>query len=156
MEQRVSADLALLQPGHRALRKGRVSLAGHTYLVAGATWHRQPSFADFAAGSAAARCFDVTYLLGDANMLAWVLMPDHVHWLIGRGAVDPLGTVVNRLKSASARGANRALRRGGSLWAPAFHDHALRTDENLIRGARYIVANPVRAGLVAKAGDDPF
>lgn len=156
MDECFSVGAAPSPPGHRALRKGRVSLVGHVYLVTTVTRRRRPWFAHFVVGCAAARCFDQSRLLGDAGMLAWVLMPDHVHWLIRLGTVDPLGIVVSRLKSASARGANRALRRGGSLWAPAFHDHALRADEDLIRSARYIVANPVRAGLVAKTGDYPF
>lgn len=89
-------------------------------------------------------------------MLAWVLMPDHVHWLIRLGEVDALASVVNRLKSASARGANRALCRSGPLWARSFHDHTLRAEEDLRRSARYAIANPVRAGLVERAGDYPF
>lgn len=89
-------------------------------------------------------------------MLAWVLMPDHAHWLVQLGECDALGLVVNRLKSASARAANRALCRSGPLWARAFHDHALRADEEIRRSARYVVANPLRAGLVDRIGDYPF
>jgi REP element-mobilizing transposase RayT len=89
-------------------------------------------------------------------MLAWVLMPDHAHWLIQLGEADNLDALVRRLKSASARGANRMLRRNGVLWARAFHDHALRAQEDLLRSARYVIANPVRAGLVERVGDYPF
>jgi len=89
-------------------------------------------------------------------MLAWVLMPDHLHGVLQLGDRDKLGTVVNRLKSASARHANRALSRTGGIWVKAFHDHALRDDEDLQDVARYVVANPVRAGLVAHVGDYPF
>lgn len=89
-------------------------------------------------------------------MLAWVLMPDHVHWLIRLGSGQGLGAVVNRLKSGSARATNRALRRSGPLWTAAFHDHGLRADEDLRRSARYVIANPVRAGLVQRIGDYPF
>lgn len=89
-------------------------------------------------------------------MLAWVLMPDHAHWLIRLGESDALDAVVNRLKSASARGANRVLHRDGALWTRAFHDHALRAEEDLQRSAQYVVDNPVRAGLVERIGDYPF
>lgn len=143
-------------PGNRALRKGRISLASHAYLITTVTCGREPFFSDFSAGCAAARCFDDARVLHDTRMLAWVLMPDHVHWLIQLGVADSLGAVVNRLKSASARSANRALRRHGPLWARAFHDHTLRADEDLLRSARYVVANPVRAGLVERIGDYPF
>lgn len=43
----------------------------------------------------------------------------------------------------------------GTCWQPAFHDHALRKDEDRINVARYIVANPLRAGLVERLGDYP-
>ncbi len=34
------------------------------------------------------------------------------------------------------------------IWVRAFHDHALRADEDLLTVARYVVSNPVRVGLV--------
>ena len=144
------------RPGHAALRRGRVSLPGQIYVVTTATLERLPCFRDFAAAHAAVRCFEDASLLGDAAMLAWVLMPDHAHWLLQLGERETLGRVVSRLKSASARNANRALARTGPLWAPAFHDHALRREEDVAEVARYIVANPIRAGLASRVGDYPF
>ena len=144
------------RPGHRALRKGRVSLPNHVYLVTTTTAKRLPVFFDFKAACSACRCFETRALLGDARMLAWVLMPEHAHWLIQLGAKDALGDVVARLKSASARSVNRVLRRKGALWARAYHDHALRADEDMKTIATYIIDNPVRAGLVERVGDYPF
>ena len=128
----------------------------HVYLVTSATANRTPVFHDFQAGCAAARCFEDHVILSDARMLAWVLMPDHAHWLIQLGEKNSLGLIVNRIKSASARLANRRLKRQGPLWDRAFHDHALRSDEDFRQAARYMVANPVRAGLVRRVGDYPF
>jgi REP element-mobilizing transposase RayT len=42
-----------------------------------------------------------------------------------------------------------------SVWQPGYHDHAVRQDEDLRAMARYVVANPVRAGLVKDIGDYP-
>ncbi len=142
--------------GHQSLRRGRVSLPGQIYNITSVTVSRNPFFTNFRAGCAAARCFEDKHLLGDARMLAWVLMPDHAHWLIQIGDNDDLSTVVSRLKSASARQVNRVLERTGALWQRAYHDHALRNDEDVVTVARYIVANPIRAGLVQRAGDYPF
>lgn len=64
--------------------------------------------------------------------------------------------VVNRLKSASARHVNRFIGRQGALWQRAYHDHALRSEESLREVARYIIANPLRAGLAHRIGDYPF
>ncbi|HET6546743.1 MAG TPA: transposase [Rhodanobacteraceae bacterium] len=143
------------KPGHVALRNGRISLNGQIYHVTTTSHDRVRVFGDFDTACAVARCFDNPRLLGDARMLAWVLMPDHVHWLVEL-AQGNLDSVVNRLKSSSAREANRWLHRDGALWARAYQDHALRREENVTAAARYIIANPVRAGLVRHAGDYPF
>jgi REP element-mobilizing transposase RayT len=44
---------------------------------------------------------------------------------------------------------------GRPVWQNGFHDHALRQEEDLAEVARYIVANPLRAGLVERLGDYP-
>lgn len=142
--------------GHHALRKGRVSVANGVYLITTTTFERRKLFDDFAVSCAAARCFEDADFLGDAAMLAWVLMPDHAHWLLQLGERDGLSRVVNRLKSASARYVNRARGASGAVWAKAFHDHGLRSDEDLQAVARYVVANPLRAGLATQIGNYPF
>ena len=142
--------------GHLALRRGRFSAPGHVYHVTAATHERLPFFSDFAAARAVGRCLGRQQTWGDARALAWVLMPDHAHWLIELGAMDPLARVVSRLKSATARVANPVLCRQGALWARAYHDHALRDEEDLRTVARYMIGNPVRAGLVEQVGDYPF
>ena len=142
--------------GHAALRRGRISLPGQIYHVTAVTQGRTPYFANFHVAWAAVGGFLHPPILGDAKLLAWVLMPDHVHWLLQLGYEAPLDRVVARMKSAASLYANRVLARAGPLWAPAFHDHALRRDEHVPDVARYSVAIPVRAGLVARPGDYPF
>ncbi len=63
---------------------------------------------------------------------------------------------VSRAKSAATRLWNLERSSMASLWAPGFHDHSLRHEESLVDCARYIVLNPVRAGLVRRCGDYPF
>jgi REP element-mobilizing transposase RayT len=73
-------------------------------------------FTNFHAACVVAKCFADASLHGDATLLAWVLMPDHVHWLIQLGEQQKLESLVNRLKSISARKANAWLGRQGALW----------------------------------------
>ena len=142
--------------GHCALRRGRFSLAQHGYFITTSTVGRQPFFADFTAACAASRCFADPAILRGATLLAWVLMPDHVHWLLQLDAKESLEQVINRLKSASARHANRALGRQGALWIKAYYDRALYDDRALPPAADYLIANPLRAGLVERIEDYPF
>jgi REP element-mobilizing transposase RayT len=63
---------------------------------------------------------------------------------------------VNAVKSYSARRVNTVIGRGGRVWQRGFHDHAVRKDESLEDIARYVVLNPVRAGLVGSVGAYPL
>ncbi|MGH8118553.1 MAG: REP-associated tyrosine transposase [Rhodanobacteraceae bacterium] len=142
-------------PGHKALRKGRCSQRGGVYLVTFTTARRRRVFADFAMACAACRTFEESAAAEDAVLLSWVLMPDHFHGLIRLDGDAALSSCVQRIKSRSAKACTKI----GSprpLWARAFHDHAARRDEDTRRLARYIVCNPVRAGIVARVNDYPF
>jgi REP element-mobilizing transposase RayT len=78
------------------------------------------------------------------------------HGLVVPGAIRTLSSAVQAFKSASSRHVNRVRGSTGPVWAPGFHDHALRRDGDLATVARYVVADPVRAGLVRRVGDYPF
>ena len=87
--------------------------------------------------------------------LAWVVMPDHIHWLFQLGAVGSLSEVVKIFKARTAIQANSYLGKSGAFWQKSFFDHALREEEDVRGIARYIVANPLRAGLVQHIGEYP-
>jgi putative transposase len=141
--------------GHRALRKGRVSLPGQIYLITVACHARRRRFARFDCACPVARVFASPTAAGDADLLAWVLMPDHWHGLLQLGNA-PLAAVVRRINSLAARACNRADGSRGPVWSGAFHDRALRREDDLRACAWYLANNPVRAGLVARPHDYPF
>ncbi|OGS93525.1 MAG: hypothetical protein A3K04_03850 [Gallionellales bacterium RBG_16_56_9] len=60
------------------------------------------------------------------------------------------------VKGSSSRQINQLRGTNQPIWQNGHHDHALREDEDVVHVARYIVANPLRAGLVKKIGDYPF
>jgi REP-associated tyrosine transposase len=91
-----------------------------------------------------------------ADTLAFVVMPDHMHWLLQLGSNQNLSRVVGSMKSGSSRQMRRRRQPGASIWQSGFHDRALRCDEDLAQVARYIIANPLRAGLVERIGDYPL
>jgi REP element-mobilizing transposase RayT len=67
-------------------------------------------------------------------------MPDHLHWLLELGKAE-LCDVVGAVKSVVAH------RMGRQIWQAGFFDRAVRRDEDLRAIARYVVGNPIRAGL---------
>lgn len=82
-------------------------------------------------------------------------MPDHFHWLmqLQRGS---LGEVIGGVKARCTHAVNRKTGRHGSLWQTGYHDRAIRDGEDLEPIARYIINNPLRAGLVDNLGDYPL
>ncbi len=142
-------------PDQAALRKGRCSLGGHIYHVTTTTHARQRFFADFDAARAAVRSLNAPQLLKGTALIAWVLMPDHLHVLLQLGDADSLSAYVDRLKSASARSVNQCLKRSGPVWQRAYHDHQMRNEEDVKVVARYVVMNPLRARLVKRIADYP-
>ncbi|MFV0455504.1 MAG: REP-associated tyrosine transposase [Pseudomonas sp.] len=139
-----------------ALRRGRFSEPGRIYLLTTVTHNRDPVFINWQLGRLVIREMRMLHEQAQVDSLAWVVMPDHLHWLIELGP-QPLAPLMQRLKSRSAIAINDAAGRNGKrLWQKGFHDHALRCDEDLKGLARYIVANPLRAGLVRRIGDYPL
>lgn len=135
------------KPHSHDLRKGRISEAGRIYLVTTVTLERKPVFLNFSAARCLIAALRSEEKLGRAHTLAFVVMPDHLHWLLELQKNATLSQVVGAIKSVTAH----ALRM--SLWQDGFHDHALRRDEDLLALARYVVANPLRKGLVKRLGD---
>ena len=84
------------------------------------------------------------------RLLAWVIMPNHVHVLVETQPGYPLHSVVHTWKSYSANEANRLLQRTGQFWWPEYFDRAIRDEEHLAAAIQYIHANPVVAGLVPR------
>ena len=148
--------LQTLTPGYEALRKGRRSLPSQTYLVTTTTCGRAPLFADFARATRAAAVLGERSLWRDSTLLCGVLMPDHWHGIVEIGSCESLSDVMRRFKAVTATEVNRNERRVGSVWASGYHDHALRFEEDLVGVARYVVANPLRAGLCERIGAYPF
>lgn len=136
------------------LRFGRFSEPGRIYLLTTQVHGREPLFADFNLGRMLVGELRAAHEQGWVDSLAWVLMPDHLHWLV-RLEAHSLEQLLRRVKTNSARRINQRLGRTGRVWQAGYHDRALRQDEDLQAAARYIVANPLRARLVARLGDYP-
>ncbi|MCO6056391.1 transposase [Pseudomonas sp. MOB-449] len=138
------------------LLKGRVSRAGQIFHITTATEGRLPLFQDF---ECARLVIAEMRRLQEQNLLrsiAWVLMPDHLHWLVQLQGPVAISTIIKVLKGRSARQLGFRLKGCQPVWQKGFHDHALRREEDVRKVARYIVANPLRAGLVEHIGDYPY
>ena len=142
-------------PGHSALRKGRRSIPGQIYLLTWATRHRKPLLTSLPSARIVIRSLKHADQSEWTRTLAFVVMPDHVHWCAELGDVHRLERVVNAIKSYTANRLRQWHRIRGSIWQEGFHDRAARRHDNVEAMCRYIIANPIRAGMCAELGDFP-
>ena len=142
-------SIPLPHPRSHRLRLGRWSSEGQIYFLTITTKDRIHLFERFWS----ARVVIGVLARQRCRTWAYVLMPDHLHWLIQLGDRPSLSDLVRDFKSESARRLNQHLGGSGTVWQRGFHDRAVRAHEDLPTVARYLVRNPIRAGLVAKAGD---
>jgi REP-associated tyrosine transposase len=78
-----------------------------------------------------------------------LLMPDHLHMLVGITGNADLSNLVRDFKHITAKIAR-------IRWQRNFFDHRLRHGESEIEKFEYIRKNPVRAGLIHAADDWPY
>ncbi|EIC31041.1 MULTISPECIES: REP-associated tyrosine transposase [Methylomicrobium] len=138
------------------LRKGRFNESSRAYFVTTVLAEREAAyFRDFHCARLAIAQMRNLHDAGAVDSLAWVVMSDHVHWLFRLGETHTLSEIMKAYKARAAHLVNGYLNRQGAVWQKAFYDHALREEEDVRAIARYIVANPLRAGLVENIGDYP-
>jgi putative transposase len=104
------------------------------------------------------------------SLIAYVIMPQHVHLVMIPPIDGKVGSIVGQMKELSSQGIHRILegydsdqldrlrvvRRGKCrfrLWKPRCFDHNCRTEEAMWHRVRYCHWNPVRGGLVAHPED---
>jgi len=120
--------------------------AGH-----GDCWLRRPELADLVAGA-------LRFHIGQRfELLAWVVMPNHVHAVVRPLPGWTLSEILKSWKGFSAREANKLLQRTGtSFWQEESYNHLIRDDEDLQRHCHYTTMNPVNAGLCATPESWPW
>ncbi|WP_409487753.1 REP-associated tyrosine transposase [Pseudomonas promysalinigenes] len=136
------------------LRHARCSVPGRLYMLTTVTHQRRPLFRDLRCARLVVHNLRHAEQKHHCRSLAWVVMPDHVHWLLELKDTT-LGMLMQRFKCQFSNALHKAGIKASPIWQAGYYDRALRRDEDILKAARYIVANPIRAGLVAKAGDYP-
>lgn len=90
------------------------------------------------------------------RLIAWVVMPNHVHTVAETIEGHPLSQVVHSWKSFTATEANKILGRTGQFWFRDYFDRYIRDERHLANAIRYVHYNPVAAGLAEEPEDWPY
>ena len=83
------------------------------------------------------------------HLLAWCIMPNHVHTLVEMFRGVSLSRVMQSWRSYTAHQINRLLNRTGQVWMQEYFDRYIRDADHYQKVVNYIHNNPVKAGLVA-------
>ena len=117
--------------------------------------HRAREFVDAAAVSLALSQLSHTADAERFSVIAYCFMPDHLHALVeGLRPDADFRRFVRVFKQRSSFHWKR--RTSSELWQRGYFEHVLRDDEDSFDVAKYILDNPVRAGLVATPQEYPF
>jgi putative transposase len=126
-----------------------------TFFVTFCVRDRVKAFSDLRVASLAR---DVLFEYRQAKwfrLWCYCIMPDHIHLMIRLlGGSRSLPRVVATLKNRIAYLARSLGVR--IAWQRGFHDRVKRSFESIDEYATYILANPVRAGLVRERTEYPF
>ncbi|MBK1880666.1 REP-associated tyrosine transposase [Pelagicoccus mobilis] len=130
-------------PHSKDLRKGRHSEPNARYFV---TFKAKPPSSSLCEPETH-RAFKLTIEELERDnvfeMIAHVLMPDHVHILFRLGEILDLGKSISRLKFQFRKTSEPAK----TYWQSGYYDHKLRNDSELHPILHYIYMNPYRAKL---------
>ena len=89
-------------------------------------------------------------------LFAWVIMLNHLHFLIRPLPGQHLDLIMHSIKSYTAHEANKILNRTGEFWQGESFDRYIRDARHFRATVRYIHMNPVKAGLCASPQEWKF
>jgi putative transposase len=88
------------------------------------------------------------------EVVAYCFMPDHVHLLVQTTEGGDIMQFARLAKQLSGYAHAQTTRE--RLWQPSWHDRLLRDSDDRLDVARYLLENPIRAGLVDDVSAYPF
>jgi putative transposase len=147
-------------PRHKHMRRlDAVWVETPIYFITLCTVGRRPILAQPAAFAILRAEFE-----GAPSRYGWsvgrfVVMPDHLHFFCAEGgtvAPTSLSRFIGGFRQWTSKGMARRQIAEPPLWQREFFDHVLRAGESYDSKWRYVLENPVRAGLVERPEDWPF
>jgi putative transposase len=82
-------------------------------------------------------------------------MPDHIHVFVSCDGSTALSKWIKGLKGVTSKMFKKA-GQSSPFWQESFFDHVMRSGESYEQKWKYVVANPVRAGLAERPEEWPY
>jgi putative transposase len=129
----------------------RYQQTGDLHSITFSCYRRQPKLGTPSARAQFERSLEATRVRYRFGVLGYVVMPEHVHLLVGEPQNAPLATALQALKQSVSR--KFALRSTDPFWQARYYDFNVWTNRKRIEKLRYIHRNPVTRGLVLRPED---
>ena len=126
------------------------------YFITSNSEARIPVFADPQVADIVIRALYHLRFKGMMKLHAFVLMPDHLHFVASLGPREDLPRLIHSLKSYTAKEINRRFAQKGKVWQRGYYSHGIRNERDAVEKIDYIMKNPVRAGLSESVEDYNF
>lgn len=129
------------------------------------TYQRMPIFKDAQNAARLMDCFQHVLQNHSASLVAYVILPDHIHLILQTGAeISNYSVIVKEVKrrftksieSSVPVNRSRAMRKERGVWQRRFWEHTIRDEDELGSLIGYIHSNPVRHGYVILAKEWPY
>jgi putative transposase len=132
----------------------RYQKCGVFHFLTFSCYRREPLLATTSAYSVFERALERVRKQYGFVVAGYVLMPEHVHLLVGELLVSSLSVALQVLKQKTSR----KLKSKGRVrfWQRRYYDFNVHSESKRVEKLRYIHRNPVRRGLVEKPEDWPW
>ena len=137
-------------------RTARAAVGGFCYHVINRGNRRAEVFHDPDDYAAFLRLLRKAHAHAPMRLLAWCLMPNHVHAVLWTEADGDLAAWMHWLFTTHARRYNLCHRLTGHVWQGRFRAFPIQENEHLVAVIRYAERNPLRANLVDRAEAWPW
>lgn len=137
-------------------RQARYFLPGYCLHVLARGVNRQRTFFNAEDYGLFMRVVHSAAMLHGCKIHAYVLMTNHVHFLMSPDNDRAVSRVFQAIGRSYVQTLNRKYERTGALWAGRYKSCLVDSDEYLLTCYRYIELNPVRAGLARDPADYPY
>jgi putative transposase len=90
------------------------------------------------------------------ELIAWVVMPDHIHIIINPYEND-LSRLVRRIRLSFSANYRKSMNtKSGRVWQYRFWDHVIKNMDDMNRHIDYIHYNPVKHGAAGSPFEYPY
>jgi putative transposase len=128
----------------------RFHQSGQTHFVTFCCYRRRQIFADADAARAFEAALERVRRMYHLRVYGYVVMPEHVHLLLGEPERKTLAVVLKSLKQGISR---KLIGEAAHLWQKRYYDFNVRDRQQFVEKLRYIHRNPVKRGLCKRPED---